>query len=638
MKITQLDIENFRGITLKHSLSFEKDKKACSVALFGDNGSGKSSIIDALELGLQGRLYKTSYYYESEFVPQVQSIQKPLNAEIKILLEYDNTILIKDNQLIEKRTPHPNFTQAPIVLRRRDITIFWETTAKERLRHFYDYIPDDSNEIVLKEESRNKIERIKQDKAVLQQTRNQLLQDICNDINIPINEIPLDAKPFELFRRDLKDKNNAIYNKAKQRFDELTKINAKIRELNKDIKNIINPEENKFYKDKLNAFFVHSEWSKSLSDDFLFLSESMISVVEKIEIVNSHAAELDFLVTLKDVNSPKLSPQKFFSEANLSLLAILVYLNVIKDAAKRGQAKVLILDDIFQSIDANIRGKVVDYLMQRFGKEKGTKNLPSEEPWQLIFTVHDNLWRERLTNKLTLYNQPFLEYEVKNWSLINGPTINISYSNRYEILENYIEQGTIQEICSYSGIALEYILEEISFITKLKMSRERNNHYFIKDYIDALKDQVLNFNPLINRIKDTLPIRNLVGAHYHEWAQSLSHLEAKEFGREVLAFYDSLFCRTCNSWVKFDKILIRKNYEITAEICANLSTQGISQKTIQKLNGGLKGENEYEFLVRLQKILKAQYLPYHLTIFRAAKYEDSYKPLYKCNCGKIAIE
>lgn len=621
MKIKQLEIENFRGITLRQSISFEKDNKACSIVIFGDNGSGKSSMIDALELGLQGRLYKTIYYNESEFVPQVQSVPKPQYAEIKIVLENDSSILIQGNEITTKRPPHTNFTQAPIVLRRRDITVFWETTAKERLRHFYDYLPDE--EVGLTNPIKSEIDTIKQKQELKKQERNDLLTTICNKVNLSFAKIPLDTKPFELFRATFKNENPTLYHKVKSLFDELTKISSDIREFTKAIKAIKNPAQRQFYKEKLNQIFVHSDWSKSLSDDFLFLSESMISIVEKIEVLNSHPAELDFLVTLKDINSPKLPPQKFFSEANLSLLAILIYLNVIKDAAQRGQARVLILDDIFQSIDANIRGKVVDYLMENF------------KDWQLIFTVHDNLWRERLTNKLALHNYPFLEYEIKNWNLANGPTINISHSSRCEILKKYVDEGTTQEICSYAGITLEYILEEISYITKLKMPRERNNHYFIKDYVEAL-NQVEGFNVLINKIKETLPIRNLVGAHYHEWTQSLTHLEAKVFGEDVLTFYKSLFCMTCKSWVKFEKILIRRNYEITSEICAKLLTQGIPEKITRKLND-LKGENEFVFLEKLKERLKAQYLLYHLIIFKAAQYEDSYKPSYKCNCGKNII-
>ena len=55
MKIAKIDIESFRGIPGHCSLDFrDKSGKACSAIIYGGNGSGKSSIVDAIEYNLQG--------------------------------------------------------------------------------------------------------------------------------------------------------------------------------------------------------------------------------------------------------------------------------------------------------------------------------------------------------------------------------------------------------------------------------------------------------------------------------------------------------------------------------------------------------------------------------------------------------
>lgn len=50
LKIKKLTIENFRGLRLPISIDFVKGKKTTSALIYGRNGTGKSSIVDAWEL------------------------------------------------------------------------------------------------------------------------------------------------------------------------------------------------------------------------------------------------------------------------------------------------------------------------------------------------------------------------------------------------------------------------------------------------------------------------------------------------------------------------------------------------------------------------------------------------------------
>ena len=49
LKIKKITIENFRGLRLPVTIDFVKNSKATSTLIYGRNGTGKSSIVDAWE-------------------------------------------------------------------------------------------------------------------------------------------------------------------------------------------------------------------------------------------------------------------------------------------------------------------------------------------------------------------------------------------------------------------------------------------------------------------------------------------------------------------------------------------------------------------------------------------------------------
>jgi hypothetical protein len=130
--------------------------------------------------------------------------------------------------------------------------------------------------------------------------------------------------------------------------------------------------------------------------------------IHRIDVVfdASGPLSLDLLVRLQD--GVRCFPQQLFSEAYQDLLALLFFASVAKKASERGQARILILDDVLQSVDARIMHSFVDYLLDEFSD------------WQLIITVHDRLWREQLRDLFDAHRHEFVEHNIYSWIRAEG--------------------------------------------------------------------------------------------------------------------------------------------------------------------------------------------------------------------------
>lgn len=465
MKIKKIDIENFRGITKEKSLIFLKkqnDTIPSSCIIFGDNGSGKSSIVDAIEFGLQCRIDNTRNF-DNEFIPDIRALNSKINSKVNITFEDNSNIqrIIKfDDFGIIYKIPHPNYNASPFVLRRKDIIKFWDTPTKQRLVHLLDYFPENTTNS-LPEYFTNQILEIEKQRDLKKKERTAIVQKIANELNISVEKIPIENKPFDkfiskFFFNGLSKKhfpnndfpNNEKYAIIETYFKPFYETNKVIGELNKEIKLKKNPilevEQKKAVSNFLNIV------SQNILTDFYVFS-TCNDFIDDIKIIIGEINEVSLTFSITTKNGTLTTPQKILSEANLDLLAILIHLRIIKTANEEfNQGKILILDDVLQSVDYNIRFEFIEFLMTNFND------------WQIIFTVHDRLWKQNLADSLRKKNHSFVEYEIKRWEWKEGPIIIDNYSDRFTKLQNYLNNGAEQEICAYCGYLLEFICEELS--------------------------------------------------------------------------------------------------------------------------------------------------------------------------------
>lgn len=555
VRVSSVIIENFRGVPGKLTIDLESapDRQPKSLILFGDNGTGKSSVVDAIQFALQGGIGR------ERKLKTAMSLYSPCLPSVRVILsdgrEIDRAFFLEENGKVKlyNNRRDKDFYIAPFVLRRSDILRFINTPDEKRQVVFLDYRFNANNlqedikhgGVILEEQT-----NLQEQKIEKKNKRRKLLEKLAKRISISIEEIPLAEKDFDLFVRD------KIHNglKAKERnqlkmgdrgyADPITHNMVKdIRKINRELANL-KEEEKKIltYKAQLVKDLaiqeLFSKAEKRITASFHHLSTC--DFVDKIELPCGDITTASLSVNIHLRNGKICSPHQIFSEANLDLVVLLIFLSLAKEAAEHGQAKFLIMDDVFQSVDSTIRVSVVDYILKEFSD------------WQLIFTVHDRLWRSQLCDLFRRNGHPFIENEIVRWSFGGGPTIfNTSKDIDYFLLES-IDGGQITNICSQAGLLLEEICDKLSWILPTTVIRRKEDKYTLGDLWPGIYKilKKTKMKSIVDEIDKWIHLRNLVGAHYNEWSRSVSLQEARSFAEAVLLLFWGVRCNKCFRWIE----------------------------------------------------------------------------------------
>ena len=286
---------------------------------------------------------------------------------------------------------------------------------------------------------------------------------------------------------------------------------------------------------QLNDFLI--KVGEKLTDSFLEISP--LNFIERFVVEYDQKNVLALQLKIVLTNKRICSPQQILSEANLDLLALLFFVAFIQESSERGQSKFLILDDVLQSVDATIRVNFISFLLKNFSD------------WQFLITVHDRLWHRQLTELMNLYSHSFSTVSITKWSFSEGPTLKVYNSDIEHILKSNIEAGDLVNICSQAGLILEEICDTLSVNFNSSIQRKKDDKYTIADLWLGLAKQLKKSEnkEKVEAVETWLHLRNIIGAHFNEWAFSLSLDEAKQFGQSVLNLLSSVKCCKCKGWL-----------------------------------------------------------------------------------------
>lgn len=551
-RIASLKVRHFRGVPGSLTVSLRAaDGRPASLLLVGDNGTGKSSIADAIEFGLQARIGRQKSL-SSPLVGSPVSFSSDATPVVEI--ELSTGEVVRREVALEQGIPimpdgrsHPDFSFAAFVLRRADILRFLETAEDDRQLMFVDYIGGRrGGEWAGSMEEEN---FLREDK------RQRLKEEIGSELTALSAMYGWPAPPVVLAEPELdgllkrrlyrgvsvtEAKKRGIRIRTKPGTDErIDHIRALIREYKTVSRRSGRARRGPDFKKAMETLHrVLHDASDILTESFKTISPA--NFVDRFEIAQAPGKEFSLRVDVMLKNGRSGAPKQIFSEANQDLLALLMFLALVEEATRNGQSPCLVIDDVFQSVDATVRVAVMEYVITRFRN------------WQLVITAHDRLWFSQVRSILQRHGHPFVEREILRWTFEGGPVLSGAGTEDVEVLKEAIERGDVTTICALAGILHEAIADRLSWTLPISITRRPSDRYTLGDLwppiVKALRKTTVA--PVVDSVDRWVHLRNLAGAHYNEWARSLSVGEARAYGHAVLDLANSVRCTACGRWIE----------------------------------------------------------------------------------------
>lgn len=210
-EISSISISGFRGINIPPlELDFMKEKSVRSIMLYGKNGTGKSSIVDAWEWIASGRIEHLrregakEHSYPHKEAKEGQSwvkIDLSHNDSKSILVKFDNKRVTKplvtgDLHVLTSLISHPCH------LRYRDLTEFVYKTKAEKYEFFSQQMGF-GNDLIIQNKLKTCQGRLEEEKKKKSRDLDELRKEYKETLGVsPRNDNDFNARMNELFERN----------------------------------------------------------------------------------------------------------------------------------------------------------------------------------------------------------------------------------------------------------------------------------------------------------------------------------------------------------------------------------------------------------------------------------------------------
>ena len=548
VRIASVKIANFRGVSGQLDVSFlSRQGSAVSALISGDNGVGKSTIVEAIEWACQGGARRTSADQKRSRLLNLGSPSRTASAEVVLStgLALSQSVTFGDEDLVARARTGPRdlFVRAPMILKRFDILRLLETRPIERGVLFIDHS--------LAEEVASKGRIDPEDAAIADQIRElkyrtrklaaQLAESLGVDADVS-DAVKIDALIRDHARRGFtseqaKRLNLRLPEEQERLIDQIYEVRREMADLRKSRRRT---EKKIMGKAEIGV----RQLAELLDGVDAWLTQSFLEVTSashvralEVKFAETGVVSIDFSVVL--ANGKRADPTDLFSEGYQDLIAFLFFLAVLREAARAGQPKVLILDDVFQSVDASIRVSVMNLVAREFAD------------WQLFITVHDRLWQVQVSEIMRATQHPYVDITLGPWSFESGTHVVGEQLDPSSSLRSALAGGDVGTVTAVTGRLLEQVADRMSWTLRTSIQRTRGDRYTLADLWPGVAKSLrrLGLGDQAEDVEKWRHLRNLAGAHFNEWAESVPWSDAQSFATAVLRLFERVFCSHCHTWV-----------------------------------------------------------------------------------------
>ncbi len=551
--VQALEIRALRGISgyLRIDLESEPGQGPRCLLVSGDNGTGKSSIVDAFQLALQAELQGLRGRAVAQAARSLGATELPwVRAEMADGQVIERAVLYGPGEPGEDLRLWPTeaaagFEKMPLVLRRTDILRFWATPAEQRQLVFVRYFragPGRFLELPHELATRLNAERIR-----AKTHRTETVRFLTLKARVPVGLIPQQVGDFDHWVDDYFFGGRDHVTHRRRKSPRLApSVRAALADARESIRTLAAAEKAYQHAKILAVDHIEgdselaevlAEATKDVNRAFFHISPNSPVEAFSLKIGSGSAVGLEIMAQL--TNGVEVDPALVLSEANRDLMAFLIFVAIARAAAGKGQARVLILDDVFQSTDGPIRVAAMDWV---FTELVG---------WQFVLTVHDRLWREQLATLLGRHQIRYVGQEITRWSLESGPTLRSSAGDPAGGLRRSLEQGDTVSIAMESGRLLENVCDTLSWTFEVSIRRKQGDRYTLGQLWPPVRKVLrkTSLSDLADSIDVHLHLRNLLGAHYNQWAEGTSLAETRRLGEGVISLFFAVYCTDCQHWI-----------------------------------------------------------------------------------------
>jgi len=497
VRIIKLEIQDFRAFYGNHIIEFAKEgqKGKQNLLLYGENGSGKSSLLLAIKYILESADNENLKFDDYKNIFR----EPPSNRYIEITLRES----VNKPIIVSKWSPDVITTDI------QDI----KDAAKAK--GILDYKKLLEVHFIHRQESKVNIFDL---------LIKSLLAQCINDI-----------APSKTFSEQWQDLIEIIPKRRKnnRQIDEFNRIaslfnvglQSKLNELQNEISNLM-------------EYFSHSV---KISFDFEGIAFNYDAKYNPENKENS-IKDKEIFLNIELLNKTVDSPHHFLNEAKLTAIAISIYLSSLLIAPKP-KLKLLVLDDIFIGLDMSNRLPLIDIIKEKFNNSNNHNN-----NYQIFLMTYDREWYEILKQRLDgnkwIYKELYRgEIKIKddddNEKVIAEVPIWKQDKDYLEKAKDYLNIHHEPRIAAvYLRIAFEVILKEfcnerIKVIYKEEIKKLSSDDFWQQVKKAKKNDGTLYVNSLLafdielyrNIIMNPLSHSRITQAYSGEVGQAISTVE-----------------------------------------------------------------------------------------------------------------